>query len=477
MKRKITLFNHFVMILSMLLLISSFTCNAQIRGIRIPGSSISETPSENTALVTKLTTNNVGDVFIWVQLDGTQSSAAKLSDFVPKAKAAGIKVHFVITVFKDIPYTDANPEAIVWKCPEMKTGVTYPHPRLMPIETKFANFHEPGYARNIRSDIADFIQTYSPDGICLDKMNYSHFVYSFDPRSAQKAFDAGCDTTHFYSYFNTIANYTTYATNNGIMNLYTTEAGGDPDVVKWFDMRKQVIAEFMQDVRDTIDVYSENIKLSALFRPTLATSTDSQKWQVMEGMDYAVHSAYLDYTIPAMQPDYYDTGSAGGITTTVVGLHTGSGKVVTQIHRTGDASLLDAKFGASLTNGSHGVIVYNYPDITTAEWSVIQARFNELKILSDNKEVNTNFGLSIGNISPNPVKTITLINYNVSKSCYVTLCVYDALGREVNTLVKQNMRAGTHYANFDASNLSNGIYFCRLEADGASSVKKMIINK
>jgi hypothetical protein len=477
MKRKITLFGHFVVILSLLLFINSFTCNAQIRGIRLPGVSISETSSENDALIAKLTTNDVGDVFIWVQLDGTQTSAAKLSDFVPKAKTAGIKVHFVITVFKDNAYTTNNPGSIVWKCPEMKPGVTYPHPRLMPVDTRFANFHDPGYAKHIRSDIADFIQTYGPDGICLDKMNYSHFVYSFDPLSAQKAYDAGCDTTNFYGYFNTIDNYSTYASNNGIINLYTTGAGGDPDVVKWFDMRKDVIAEFIQAVRDTIDVYNENIKLSALFRPTLATSDQSQKWQVMEGMDYAYHSPYLDYTIPAMQPDYYDTGSAGGITGSVVALHSGSGHVVTQIHVTGNDSLLEAKFNSTLPAGSHGIIVYNYPDISTAEWNVIKTQFGKLKVVSDNKEINADLGFNIGKIAPNPVKTSTLISYNLSKPCYVTLNVYDALGREVKTLVKQNMSAGAHIVNFDASDLSSGVYFCRLEANGTSSVKKMIINK
>lgn len=59
-----------------------------------------------------------------------------------------------------------------------------------------------------------------------------------------------------------------------------------------------------------------------------------------------------------------------------------------------------------------------------------------------------------------------------------TLKIYDAIGREVATLVNENLEAGTyHQARFDASNLASGMYFARLQSGEKIQLKKMLLIK
>ncbi len=76
---------------------------------------------------------------------------------------------------------------------------------------------------------------------------------------------------------------------------------------------------------------------------------------------------------------------------------------------------------------------------------------------------------------PNPFNPTTAISYELSKNGFVTLRVYDALGREIRTLVDGSEAAGKHSVNFDGDQLPSGIYFYRLTASGNSYVKKMVL--
>ncbi|MDP3684246.1 MAG: T9SS type A sorting domain-containing protein, partial [Ignavibacteria bacterium] len=76
---------------------------------------------------------------------------------------------------------------------------------------------------------------------------------------------------------------------------------------------------------------------------------------------------------------------------------------------------------------------------------------------------------------PNPFNPSTTINWRMAASSYVTLKVYDVLGKEVTTLVNNELEAGSHSVNFDASNLSSGIYFYELRAGNFIQNKKMIL--
>jgi len=102
------------------------------------------------------------------------------------------------------------------------------------------------------------------------------------------------------------------------------------------------------------------------------------------------------------------------------------------------------------------------------------------KTIIDNIE-NTGTGIpetyALTQNYPNPFNPVTKINFSIPKSGMVSLKVYDILGKEVSTLVNQNISAGTYTYEFDASRLSSGIYFYRLNVNGFSEVKKMSLIK
>jgi hypothetical protein len=78
---------------------------------------------------------------------------------------------------------------------------------------------------------------------------------------------------------------------------------------------------------------------------------------------------------------------------------------------------------------------------------------------------------------PNPFNPSTVIGYQLPVSGNVTLKVYDLLGREAATLVDEYKPAGMHEIEFDATELTSGIYFYKLQADNYVDTKKMILLK
>ncbi len=78
---------------------------------------------------------------------------------------------------------------------------------------------------------------------------------------------------------------------------------------------------------------------------------------------------------------------------------------------------------------------------------------------------------------PNPFNPTTVISYSIPTASNVSVKVYDVLGNLVSTLVNQNQAANSYQVNFDASNLSNGVYFYKIQAGSYSSIKKMLLLK
>ncbi|MCX6145607.1 MAG: family 43 glycosylhydrolase [Ignavibacteriales bacterium] len=78
---------------------------------------------------------------------------------------------------------------------------------------------------------------------------------------------------------------------------------------------------------------------------------------------------------------------------------------------------------------------------------------------------------------PNPFNPMTTIEFRVSNIEFVSLKVFDALGREISTLVNDVRQAGTYTLGWDASSLPSGVYFYRLWAGDFVETKKMILAK
>jgi hypothetical protein len=78
---------------------------------------------------------------------------------------------------------------------------------------------------------------------------------------------------------------------------------------------------------------------------------------------------------------------------------------------------------------------------------------------------------------PNPFNPITTISWQMPEAGLVNLKIYDVLGREVTTLVNEEVSAGKHESVFNANRFSSGVYFYQLKAGEFMSVKKMILLK
>lgn len=78
---------------------------------------------------------------------------------------------------------------------------------------------------------------------------------------------------------------------------------------------------------------------------------------------------------------------------------------------------------------------------------------------------------------PNPFNPSTRISYSVPATTDVNLKVFDIMGNEVATLVNKEQPAGNYQIDFDASNLSGGVYFYQLTTNSFVDTKKMILIK
>ncbi|MBS4028007.1 MAG: T9SS type A sorting domain-containing protein [Ignavibacteriales bacterium] len=85
--------------------------------------------------------------------------------------------------------------------------------------------------------------------------------------------------------------------------------------------------------------------------------------------------------------------------------------------------------------------------------------------------------LSLFQNYPNPFNPTTAINFLIPEREFVSLKIYDLLGKEIETLVNEEMKIGNYTAKWDATNLPSGMYFYRLTSGTFSETKKMILMK
>lgn len=92
-----------------------------------------------------------------------------------------------------------------------------------------------------------------------------------------------------------------------------------------------------------------------------------------------------------------------------------------------------------------------------------------------NSQVPAEFSLSQN--YPNPFNPSTKIKFALPSSVNVSLKIFDITGKQVAELVNGSLPAGTHEYTFDAAGLSSGVYFYKLESNGFTQIKKMMLVK
>jgi Secretion system C-terminal sorting domain len=100
----------------------------------------------------------------------------------------------------------------------------------------------------------------------------------------------------------------------------------------------------------------------------------------------------------------------------------------------------------------------------------VPTRVNNLQLNAPNRiQLEPNY--------PNPFNPSTTIAFDLSQAADVQISVFDDLGREISTILSQREASGHHIVNFNAANLTSGVYFCRLTSDGYTFTRKMLLVK
>jgi flagellar hook assembly protein FlgD len=70
---------------------------------------------------------------------------------------------------------------------------------------------------------------------------------------------------------------------------------------------------------------------------------------------------------------------------------------------------------------------------------------------------------------------VTNISFSIPKRSFVSIKVYDLLGREVSTIISEEMPAGSYSQQWNATNMPSGVYFYRLHAGQFAETKKLVL--
>ena len=125
------------------------------------------------------------------------------------------------------------------------------------------------------------------------------------------------------------------------------------------------------------------------------------------------------------------------------------------------------------------IIVYDTvlsdPDQSTIE-KYLSNKYNiTVTGVEDSQNKNIPESYTLYQNYPNPFNPSTTIKYSIPQASFVTLNIYDILGREVTSLVNEEKTAGSYQVQFDARLLASGVYFYKIQAGSYIQTKKMIL--
>jgi plastocyanin len=142
------------------------------------------------------------------------------------------------------------------------------------------------------------------------------------------------------------------------------------------------------------------------------------------------------------------------------------------------ASSWDSPIDASNTTFSYVILspgTYNYKCTPHESMGMVGAINAQVSSITGNEQSVQNFELKQN--YPNPFNPSTSISFSVPKSGFVKLTIFNSLGSEVETLVNENLNRGSYTVNFNASKLSSGVYFYRLNSGDFIETRKMLLIK
>jgi hypothetical protein len=145
-----------------------------------------------------------------------------------------------------------------------------------------------------------------------------------------------------------------------------------------------------------------------------------------------------------------------------------------QLFKNNTISIVVAYVVGKGTSGINSVTVAKDNDVTAQ--NLFDSNFPSTFVGINDKSISK-LDFNLNQNYPNPFNPNTVISYSLPSSSNVKLNVYNTLGQVVKTLDSGYKKAGSYSINFNASDLSSGIYFYKLEAGQFSQIKKMILIK
>ena len=130
-------------------------------------------------------------------------------------------------------------------------------------------------------------------------------------------------------------------------------------------------------------------------------------------------------------------------------------------------------YGFSSTSSSTSSVDYNSNFSTSASFTMTPDNITAVNESQPN--IISNFKLNQN--YPNPFNPTTIISYQIPYESKVVLKVFNILGEDVATLVNEDKASGSYNVQFNAINLSSGVYFYQIKADNFVDTKKLVLLK
>ena len=143
-----------------------------------------------------------------------------------------------------------------------------------------------------------------------------------------------------------------------------------------------------------------------------------------------------------------------------------------------DTLLADAGVGSGASVMIYHLVLSSDGSLQTPS-EALKATFERGTLIPiESNPLNTKpYKLSLNQNYPNPFNPSTNISFSLDKTGMTTLTVYNMLGQRVATIINKQLSAGSHSVTFNANSLSSGLYIYKLDANGRTFTRKMMLIK
>lgn len=217
-------------------------------------------------------------------------------------------------------------------------------------------------------------------------------------------------------------------------------------------------------------------EVPALAAPSSASGTGVVKLSPVED-EVKFDLTVCDLTGPFTAAHFHNgvAGGAGPVVRTISGDFTGN--TASGVWTTTDAEALTADLVDALVSG---ILYFNVHTAANGPGE-IRGQINSSALITSVERINASASLpetfTLQQNFPNPFNPSTEIKFDLNQSGRAVLKIFNLLGQEVATLINENLQAGSYSVNFEASQLTSGVYVYQLEANGLRKTRRMVLLK